>query len=118
MYTSDMMHIIDSITGIEWQVKPETAAQFTGKKDKKDNDVYEDDIIIADGFEFEDYVDSGIPDSPDEKYKDCKAKVIYSGTMFCIETDHIGNVPLDHFDSKEIEIIGNIHSNPELYEKR
>jgi hypothetical protein len=85
-------YIFDDVLSQGGAVLPETVGQFTGLKDKNDNEIYEDDVIecgsrryvcefIEGGFEFRDLSDGELI---------LKAIVIHS------------------------HVIGNIHDNPEL----
>lgn len=72
--------------------------QYTGLKDKNGKEIYEGDIISGDFF--------------NEKFK-TMGEVIYS-EHFCFYASKnlSGETPL--FKINRIEIIGNIHENPEL----
>ena len=93
------------------QVKPETVGQFTGLKDKNGQEIYEGDVIKTafdtrafgvvtwneDGYFFID-MDFGKHDNANCEYSTL-------GRMLRVQID---GKPID------IEIIGNIHENPEL----
>lgn len=73
--------------------------RFTGFKDKNAKEIYEDDIVKYKGVRLDDgYLDKSIKGV---------AKVYYTGSGFYVDDNH-----LDACD--EIEIISNIHENPEL----
>jgi uncharacterized phage protein (TIGR01671 family) len=79
------------------EVIPETVGQFTGLTDKNGERIFEGDIVKgAWGTVFVVYYD--------ECYFQFRAK---KADSYAREIDYYG-------DSNEIEIIGNIHDNPEL----
>lgn len=91
-------------------VDPETIGQFTGLYDKKRTDVfpkgqkiYEDDICLCDVNGI-DYI-----------------TIVYfkHGTYYLQDNVKEGNLSLSWFidNNKNIEVIGNIHDNPELLTK-
>ena len=88
-------------------IMQESVGQFTGLHDKNGKEIYEGDIV-----KFEDV--SG--------YKDGCASVIWHedscGYYLENDDDNIYDTLYDFTPSYQMEIIGNIHENPELLEGR
>ena len=89
-------------------VDPETVGQYTGLADKNGKRIFEGDIIKyknTDGIKFNGVALTTI------------GKVVYNekNASFAISgKDEIGAKYYDYFPIKNIEVIGNIHDNPEL----
>ena len=93
-----------------YPVIPESAGQYTGLTDKNGKKIFEGDIIH---LEYSQVFFGG------EYFGEYTAEVSYKEG--CFITDGINNgdeieTPLSGFDNDELEIIGNIHDNPELLE--
>jgi len=85
-----------------------TVEQFTGLHDKKNREIYHGDIckIKFDVEKVEDYV-----------FATLSKKEIESGErIFLVESPLFNNQP--ELNCDDIEVIGNIHENPELLEGR
>ena len=100
------------------KVIPETVGQYTGLTDKNGTKIFEGDIVkIAYYFGWDDEQEKNVPE---EEY----ISKVYSidGCPFCVDLLHCdGDMSpiawLDwSYDDAEIEVIGNIHDNPELLE--
>ena len=97
-------------------VIPDTVGQYTGLTDKNGKKIFEDDILrIGYCFGWDSEQEKKVPE---EEY----ISKVYSidACPFCVDLQHCdGDMSpvawLDwSYDDTEIEVIGNIHDNPEL----
>lgn len=94
-----------------------TIGQYTGLKDRNGKEIYEGDIVVLRDIAFVKFVDSGIPGSPDEVYEDIVSEVTFDSGYFCVDYQDQGTSPLGLYTvTEDVEVIGNIYENPELYE--
>ncbi|AZB01264.1 hypothetical protein EG359_17320 [Chryseobacterium joostei] len=84
----------DATSNTFFLVKPETVGQYTGLNDKNGVEIYEGDILDEDGFLFQ---------------------VIYDVQNAKFKLKHIGPYQYPEWNRGiRMNIIGNIHENPEL----
>lgn len=93
------IYVCDSVE--EYKIDEKTVGQFTGLTDKNGKKIFEGDIVKVKS----EYVDETIYFI---YYRDCGFKLIYKPSN--------GVVNLTNNKSRNIEVIGNIHDNPELLE--
>lgn len=85
----------NDVTGVE--VVPETVGMFTGLTDKNGTKIFEGDIVSL------------------RKCNELIYKVVYDNFRFELHNKNdIACYVLSIYKSKDLEIIGNIHDNPEL----
>lgn len=87
-----------AVEGMLFRVIPETIGQFIGKLDKNGDRIFEGDIVAYRGDE------NGVIDYDEESAR------------FCVVFD-TWSTDFDHLYGKELEVVGNIHDNPELMEE-
>lgn len=92
--------------GTEEEVEEETVGQFTGLIDKNGNEIYEGDIVKTKGNW------GGVVTWNSRGYYYIKDKYYYDNE----EPDLSPLGSLHCYERKQLEIIGNIHDNPELLE--
>lgn len=95
---------------IGWEVDPETVGQYTGLTDKNGKKIFENDIVRIVGDQTNEYW----------KCVDYNALIAFIDGGFCaldgtIEDHGFRRYNLARMDF-DLEIIGNIHDNPELLE--
>lgn len=86
-----------------YRVRPETISQYTGLKDKKDKEIYEGDIVVAVNID-DTFTGVVVFDLEELDFKVTNGKENYRNNFSYLCT------------CEEIEIIGNIHEEPELLE--
>ncbi len=121
-FDEDTLEIIPAIISLSaerldiYPVIPETVGQYTGITDKNGKKIFEDDILrIGYCFGWDSEQEKKVPE---EEY----ISKVYSidACPFCVDLQHCdGDMSpvawLDwSYDDTEIEVIGNIHDNPEL----
>lgn len=85
----------------QYSVKLETVGQYTGLTDKNGKKIFEGDILEGD---LEDSLDPGAK---------WRSEIIWGKFGWNCKGNKI-SLPMDEYDIRESEVIGNIHDNPEL----
>ena len=93
-----------------YEVDRETVGQYTGLNDKNGKRIFEGDIVAQNWYDY------------DEPRDDSFGKVVfceYDCSFSVMDVNKDGFIPLGRCGSYhwEVEVIGNIHDNPELLEK-
>ena len=73
--------------------------QYTGLKDTNDTEIYEGDVVLCDGYEWE---------------------IVWDENTACFNLETIHEdicATFDNYWSIEVEVIGSIYENPELLEE-
>ena len=111
-YSDAYQEIRDKKLGRQYPIDPSTGGQFSGLTDKNGKKIFEGDVVKyknTDGIKFNGVALTVI------------GKVVYNekNASFAISgKDEIGAKHYDYFPIKNIEIVGNIHDNPELLEAK
>jgi uncharacterized phage protein (TIGR01671 family) len=95
-----------------WYVKPETVGQYTGVKDTNGVYIYEGDILKYSADSWEDSIMVVYYDDKEDFRWKVREIGISNKESVCDKM-----IPLSDFfynDFEDLEIIGNIHDNPEL----
>lgn len=114
-YIRDWAEKIDTgFYGCNYRVDPSTIGQYTGMNDKNGNEIFEDDVIRA-KYSIRCPVGVGNSFRIGTHDIDFIACVVFVECRFCLKKAN-GEVCEMPLDSENIEVIGNIHDNPELLE--
>lgn len=95
-----------------YAVIPETVGQYTGLTDKNGGKIFEGDVIHV-NYSITAPVSYGRGFRVVKHAVDYKAEVVFENYRFCLKKSN-GEIYEMHITRGEIEIIGDIHDNPEL----
>ncbi|MBB6731908.1 YopX family protein [Cohnella zeiphila] len=97
------------------KVDPETVGQYTGLQDRNGKEIFEGDFVTLTKRD-EEYViqGNGYMDVGIENGWSVSGTVKFLHNSWFIEEDNEKGLPLDFEGKQALEIIGNIHENPEL----
>lgn len=98
---SDNAHYI-IYDGTDYEVIPETVGQYTGLTDNNGKRIFEGDVVEA----YDDAYVNG--------FAEVKGKVFFNYGSFDINVEDVGYASLYAYETENIEVIGNIHDNPDL----
>lgn len=103
-------YIADKMTGYHTPVDPASIGQYTGLKDMNDKRIFEGDIVAQNWYDY------------DEPRYDSFGNVEFCEYDCCFSVMDVNKdefMPLVRCGSYhwEVEVIGNVHDNPELLEK-
>ena len=93
----------------------EYRGEFTGLSDKNGKEIYEGDLFITENYCKEDYYEDGILNSK-EYYKENPTEeiIFHNSSWMYREVTSSNSILLLSDKIEDVEIIGNIHENPEL----
>ena len=104
------------IVTIEWEVDPSTVGQYTGLKDKNGERIFEGDIVEC--VSWNEYF--SIPEyNLFQNFRRVMVVVFHTG-FFCMKESMPDPLRPNYWDliyNGDIEIIGNIHDNPEFMKR-
>lgn len=95
--------------GMLYDIDPSTVGQYTGLKDKNGKWIFEGDIVAQNWYDYDEPRDDSFGNVEFFEY-DCSFSVM--------DVNKDGFMPLGRCGSYhwEVEVIGNVHDNPELLE--
>ena len=99
----------DPCSGFWFEVDPNTVGQFTGLMDKNGKRIFEGDVVAQSWYDFDEPADDSFGEVV-FSVSDCSFSVLDLNKN---EIMSMGHGCAYHY---EVEIIGNIHDNPELLE--
>ena len=95
------------------KVNTKTIGQFTGLHDKNGKEIYEGDIVTM--FANINKLSDPMLSNAEPKY--CLTTIVYDDAAFKITFEGKPDAVLNHYSGamvKNMEVVGNIHDNPEL----
>ena len=111
-----IIYAINDRNSCSYHVVPDTVGQFTGLYDKNGEEIYEGDILLwtrknvhIEGRPLRDFADRC-----ETFYDDDKCAFRFKYKLDCGSCSGLLDFSDDRADESYIEIIGNIHDNPDL----
>ena len=102
-------HFMRTEQNIRYEVDPETVGQYTGLTDKNGKMIFEGDVAKA---EHDNYYNPEHEEEPE--YSAWIGSIEYEEGYYQINTNCEYRPAINNIRIKTIEVIGNIHDNPEL----